>query len=279
VTGVSQGAVYTVGSVPSAGCSTSDSLSGVGTNATVNVTSVTGGPTGTQTATCSGGKDVAGNTAPPVSVSYTVAGSLGGGTTTCNGTFGGSATNVTVPAGAVCTLVAGTTVTGNISVLQGGALDDEGAIGGNIGATGAAWIKISGGTISGNVGISGLTATPPGLNGTPGGDNKICGATITGNVSVSSGGANAPTDIGNVGSCNGGSGLMISGNLTVQGNAGPLQIGGNNVKGTITVSGNTGGGTLTGNSAGAACNLGSNVPGIVGSSNTGVTGNTCNATA
>jgi hypothetical protein len=270
VTGVSSGAVYMAGSVPAAGCQTTDGLSGVASPAALNVT---GGPTGTQTATCSGATDVAGNAAPPVQVSYTVAGSLSGGTTTCNGTFGGSGTNVTVPAGAVCTLIAGTTVTGNISVLQGGALDDEGVIGGNIGATGAVWIKISGGTISGNVGISGLTGKPPS------GNNRLCNVTVNGNVSVSSGGSGAPTDVGTLGSCAGSQGLTIGGNLTVQGNAAAVQIGGNSAKGNITVSNNTGGGTLTGNSASLACLLGGNVPGIVGSSNSGATGNTCNATA
>jgi len=70
VTGVTNGATYTLGSVPVAGCSTTDALSGVQTPATV---SVSGGPVvGPFTATCSGAKDKADNTAAPVSVSYTV---------------------------------------------------------------------------------------------------------------------------------------------------------------------------------------------------------------
>lgn len=68
LTGVSNGASYPVGSVPVAGCTTTDGLSGVATQATVSVT----GGTGSFTATCSGATDNAGNSAAPVSVNYTV---------------------------------------------------------------------------------------------------------------------------------------------------------------------------------------------------------------
>ena len=73
VTGVSQGGVYTTGAVPTPGCDTTDALSGVKTNATVNVTDVNNDGFGTFTATCSGGVDNANNTqAAPVSVTYSV---------------------------------------------------------------------------------------------------------------------------------------------------------------------------------------------------------------
>ncbi len=68
VTGVSNGAVYTLGSVPAAGCSTSDALSGVKTTATL---SSSGGPVGSITASCSGAEDKADNT-NSASVTYTV---------------------------------------------------------------------------------------------------------------------------------------------------------------------------------------------------------------
>jgi hypothetical protein len=68
VTGVTDGATYTLGSVPAAGCSTSDATSGVATSATL---STTGGPVGSVTATCSGAKDNAGNT-NSASVTYSV---------------------------------------------------------------------------------------------------------------------------------------------------------------------------------------------------------------
>jgi len=71
VTGVREGATY-AGAAPAAGCSTTDALSGVATNASV---SIARGGRGQFTATCSGGKDNAGNFAQPVSVNYTVLGS------------------------------------------------------------------------------------------------------------------------------------------------------------------------------------------------------------
>lgn len=69
VTGVSDGATYTLGSVPAAGCSTSDALSGVDANATLQPLS--GGPLGSVTATCSGASDKAGNSGS-ASVTYNV---------------------------------------------------------------------------------------------------------------------------------------------------------------------------------------------------------------
>jgi hypothetical protein len=72
VTGVSNGAVYTPGSVPAAGCSTTDSESGVAKEATLTLTGGTPNGVGSFTATCSGAKDNAGNLAAPVSVTYSV---------------------------------------------------------------------------------------------------------------------------------------------------------------------------------------------------------------
>lgn len=70
VTGVTDGATYTVGAAPAAGCDTTDALSGVATAATVVVT---GGPLGAVTVTCDGAADVAGNVAAAVVATYTVA--------------------------------------------------------------------------------------------------------------------------------------------------------------------------------------------------------------
>ncbi|MEZ4734658.1 MAG: hypothetical protein R3E79_46800 [Caldilineaceae bacterium] len=72
VTGVSDGANYTLGSVPTAACSTSDALSGVATQATISLSGGNPDGSGSFTATCSGATDNAGNSAVPVSVSYTV---------------------------------------------------------------------------------------------------------------------------------------------------------------------------------------------------------------
>lgn len=69
VTGPQQGRTYLDGQVPPAGCSTTDALSGVLTQATVSVVHEQNGST---TVTCAGAEDVAGNVAPGVSVDYTV---------------------------------------------------------------------------------------------------------------------------------------------------------------------------------------------------------------
>jgi hypothetical protein len=69
VTGVANGATYTLGSVPPAGCNTTDALSDVATNATLEPLS--GGPVGSITATCSGAVDNADNPGS-ASVTYNV---------------------------------------------------------------------------------------------------------------------------------------------------------------------------------------------------------------
>ncbi|HEX8031561.1 MAG TPA: PxKF domain-containing protein, partial [Vicinamibacterales bacterium] len=62
ITGVANGGVYDLGSVPAAGCSTTDALSGVAVNAVVAVTGGTSNGVGTFSVTCNGAADVAGNT-------------------------------------------------------------------------------------------------------------------------------------------------------------------------------------------------------------------------
>ena len=73
VTGVTNGATYTFGAVPTAGCNTTDAISGVATKATVKLTGGVPPGVGSFTATCSGAVDVAGNPqAAPVTATYTV---------------------------------------------------------------------------------------------------------------------------------------------------------------------------------------------------------------
>ena len=72
VTGVVDGANYTLGAVPAAACSTTATSSPVAVNASLSLTGGTANRVGTFTATCSGAKDVMGNVAPPVSATYTV---------------------------------------------------------------------------------------------------------------------------------------------------------------------------------------------------------------
>jgi hypothetical protein len=77
VTGVSNGATYTTGDVPTPDCNTTDGLSGVKEHASVNVTGGTGG-FGTLTATCSGAVDNAENAGDPKSVTYSVKAAFNG---------------------------------------------------------------------------------------------------------------------------------------------------------------------------------------------------------
>jgi hypothetical protein len=72
VTGVSEGGVYPLESAPAPGCDTQDTLSGVATAATVVTSGGNEDGTGDFTATCSGAVDMAGNPAPPASVSYRI---------------------------------------------------------------------------------------------------------------------------------------------------------------------------------------------------------------
>lgn len=71
VTGVTHDAIYTHGSVPTAGCATTDALSGVQTSATPSVTGGDANGLGTFTASCTGATDNADNPGS-ASVTYQV---------------------------------------------------------------------------------------------------------------------------------------------------------------------------------------------------------------
>ena len=70
--GVTNGATYTLGAVPAASCSATDSATGVAVQPSLTITGGTANGVGHFTATCSGAKDGAGNLAAPVSASYDV---------------------------------------------------------------------------------------------------------------------------------------------------------------------------------------------------------------
>lgn len=74
VTGVVDGAVYSLGSVPAAGCETIDSGTGIGTPATLAMTGGTTNGVGSFTATCDGATSATSPpvATPPVSASYAV---------------------------------------------------------------------------------------------------------------------------------------------------------------------------------------------------------------
>jgi predicted extracellular nuclease len=70
--GVTNGATYTLGAVPAASCSATDSVTGIAVQATLSISGGTANGVGHFTATCSGATDGAGNVAAPVSASYDV---------------------------------------------------------------------------------------------------------------------------------------------------------------------------------------------------------------
>lgn len=70
--GITNGATYTLGAVPAASCSATDSATGVAVQPSLTITGGTANGVGHFTATCSGAKDGAGNIAAPVSASYDV---------------------------------------------------------------------------------------------------------------------------------------------------------------------------------------------------------------
>ena len=72
VTGVEEGATYNLDSVPQAGCTTTDDLSGLAAEAAVALTGGDAQGVGQITATCSGALDAAGNAAEPAVVHFTV---------------------------------------------------------------------------------------------------------------------------------------------------------------------------------------------------------------
>jgi large repetitive protein len=72
VTGITNGATYVLQAIPTAGCTTTDVLSGVVTTATATVTGGTANGVGTFTATCAGASDAAGNAAAPVTATFYV---------------------------------------------------------------------------------------------------------------------------------------------------------------------------------------------------------------
>jgi glycosidase len=130
VTGVTQGGDYAQGSA-APGCNTTDALSGVATAATLSVTGGNGNGQGNFTATCSGGTDLAGNTAAPVSVGYTIspaalAASSGAHTDGANGTRNvvfslkdtgfGTTTNATITSISSISVVSGS---GSVTVASG----------------------------------------------------------------------------------------------------------------------------------------------------------------
>ena len=267
-----------------------DSNGGSGTSGTLN-TSTVGEHEYTVTAESKDGQTGTAN------LKYTVALKLNAGTTICNSLYFGTGATVEVPAGGHCTLLAGTTITGNVQALKsGGVLVDEGAvIGGTLELDNAASIQLyGGGSIAGNLVVTGITGAPKA------GDNALCDTTIHGYIHIFNNGPSSPIDIGDAGACSGKPGLTSAGLMQVDGNGANITIAGNTLAGylhvwvnlskltvsantanNIQVNSNTGGvgSTLTGNTSHQACELAANSPKIAGASNKAKAANSCNRNA
>jgi len=171
---------------------------------------------------------------------------LNPGTTQCNGIFKGSGKDVVVPAGAVCTLVAGTRVSHDVQVQKGGTLIDQGAlIEHDIQAMSARGIALNGGSVGHDVGIQGLTGPATGAN-------YVCAVNVGHDLRVEGALASAAMIvIGESPSCT--SGNSVGHDLSVQNNAPAVQVVGNGSKATpighdLLVQGNQpGGATITNN--------------------------------
>ena len=201
---------------------------------------------GSTTVTCTA-TNTAGNS---VTKSFTVtvhslAKQLSPGTTVCNGVYFGTGSSITVPAGAVCTLLAGTRIGNTITVQSGGVLHATGiSVGHNVTLQGA-------------------------------GGSTICSTSIGNNLSVvASATRSLPIVIGDTATgCSAGN--IVGNNLSVTGNAGPVDVGDNTVGNNLTVQNNTpGGATVVANKAGNNALCSGNVP-QAGSRNTAKNTNTC----
>ena len=185
------------------------------------------------------------------------------GNSTCTGVAGGTGPSVTVPAGATCTLIAGTILTGNVTddgtlTLSGvtidGNLQTQNAgpltltgpsttILGNLQVQGGGPVMITGITVGGNLQVQ---QQAPGTT-----MNLICATQVTGNLQWQNNAS--PVTIGGTG-CPGNS---VGGNLQVQNNTMPSGYTGpaatiedNTVKGTLQSQNNTPPAVVSGNTVG-----------------------------
>jgi hypothetical protein len=203
--------------------------------------SVTLFPLGTTTVSCKA-TDTAGNSSAK---SFTITVTppsipLSAGTTTCNGTYGGTGTDVIVPAGDTCRLVPGTTVSDSIIVQPGGTLNTSGVtVGNSVTLTGAKPSTLCGLTVTHNLSVTGgaaataVTVIGDTANGCSAGDHIGGSVAIAGNA--------GPIDFGSstVGT------FGVSGDVSVAGNSGTLTVSGDQIGHDLAVAGNAGAVTVT----------------------------------
>ena len=244
VTTPAAGALYTQSKVVNAAYSCSDGGSGLascsGTVANGAAFDTSNGPHSfTVTA-----KDAAGNSSS-ATVQYTAAEKLGSGTTSCSGYYSGTGTDVTVPSGAVCHLLAGSSVTHDVNVKPGGVLiAQQISVGHDVNLTGA-------------------------------GGSSVCASSVSHDLNVTSS-TGALILIGDTAAgCSAGN--MIAHDLNVQNNNAPVDVGNNIVSHDLNVQNNKPGGVIVrNNSAGHDAVCQGNNP-QTGSGNKANHNNTCPA--
>jgi hypothetical protein len=156
---------------------------------------------------------------PPTSV---LVSNLASGTTSCVGTFDGTGKDVTVPSGATCVLVRGTTVTHDLTVEPGGTLIAPGvAVGHDLRASSPAGIAVSGDRVGHDLRIDGITGSA--IHGR----NYISGTAVGHDLVVQGGlGSAGPLAVG--AACVGG-GDEVGHDLVVAGNRNAVTVAGNSV--------------------------------------------------
>ena len=237
-------AVYAQGQAVNAAYSCPDAVSGlgscVGTVASGSpIDTSNGAHSFTVTAT-----DKAGNSSS-TTVQYVAAAQLPPKGGTCNGYFTGSGTDVTVASGASCHLVPGTSVTHDLTVQSGGVLNAQGI------------------TVGHDVKLDGA------------GGSTICASSIAHDLTVQGDAAgSALMLIGDrLAGCSAGN--TVGHDLVVQNNAGPVDVGNDNVSHDLTVQGNKpGGAKIRNNSAGHNATCQNNSP-QTGNGNTATGTNSC----
>jgi hypothetical protein len=144
------------------------------------------------------------------------------GTTSCDGTFDGTGKDLTVPSGATCILVRGTTVTHDLTVEPGGTLIAPGVtVGHDLRASSPAGIAVSGDRVGHDLRIDGITGSARH------GRNCISGTTVGHDLVVEDGlGSAGPFAVG--AGCAGG-GNDVGHDLVVAGNRNTVTFAGNSV--------------------------------------------------
>jgi CSLREA domain-containing protein len=215
VTGVTNNATYLYGSVPAAGCSTRDLLSGTAAGATLTLSETNAQGYATDTATCSGAVDKAGNGAPSAAVTYTVTftGMVPISGTACNGSYDG-------------------TFKGNLTISKNQTVSLSMAV------TGGGAFSINVANIGSNLQVQNL---PPGAA-----QNQVCGATIGGDLQYH----NNATAIQIGGESSACAGNIITGNLQVHDNSAATLLIGNNVHHDLQDNNNTGAAQVVDNMVG-----------------------------